>query len=100
MNNAINWLKGKKTYIVAGIGVVFAVAEYWAGALNVTDAAYAILGSLGLGTLRSGVNSTIEKVLEAVLETAKSKAPVAPANAAEVVKVAETVITAAESTVK
>ena len=48
-------LKGKKTYLVAIIGGVMAGLE-WYG-IVVPEFAYAILGSMGLITLRHGIKT-------------------------------------------
>ncbi len=51
----MNWLSGKKTYFVAAAGIAAALAGLAGGELSVAEAVTAILGSLGLGTLRAGV---------------------------------------------
>lgn len=48
-----NFLKGKKTYIVALITAIIAGAQ--ALGYNIPNEVYAILGALGLSTLRAGV---------------------------------------------
>lgn len=56
MKNLIEWLKGKKTYIIAVIvGVV--------GALNylgiiIPEWIYALLAAIGLGTIRAAISKT------------------------------------------
>ena len=56
MLNIINWLSGKKTYIIAVVGAVLnlAVAFGWITPENLTEI-NAVLVALGLGTLRAGV---------------------------------------------
>jgi len=56
VKNLIEWLKGKKTYIIAVIvGVV--------GALNylgiiIPEWIYALLAAIGLGTIRAAISKT------------------------------------------
>lgn len=58
------WLKGKKTYIVAGAGIIIAAANVILKIVNdepvTTEDVAIILGFLGLGTTRSGIKK-IEK---------------------------------------
>lgn len=55
MNGMIQFLQGKKTYIVAIITGILGAAE--AMGYHVSPAVYAILGSLGLIAVRSGINT-------------------------------------------
>ena len=50
------WLKGKKTYFIAIIAGVLAVLQSLG--YNVPPEVYAVLGSLGLATLRAGVEKS------------------------------------------
>lgn len=54
MQKVIEFLSGKKTYIVALVAaaMAFCQAMGWA----IPDYVYAILGAVGLGTLRAAVN--------------------------------------------
>ena len=52
----MDWLKGKKTYITALVIGLLAAAQ--ALGYPIPEWIYAILGGLGLGTLRSGVAKT------------------------------------------
>lgn len=52
------FLSGHKTYIVAGVTVVYALTEWLvAGAIDQSTAIGLILGALGLSGLRSGIAS-------------------------------------------
>ena len=55
----MEWLKGKKTYIVA-IAVGVGTALQRAGIITdqVAQAIYGVLGGLGLATLRAGVSGS------------------------------------------
>lgn len=48
-------LNGRKSYIVAALGVLFAAWSYWHGTMDFNSAASLVLGSAGLGALRHGV---------------------------------------------
>lgn len=50
------WIKGKKTYIVAGVFVVGGILQ--AFGVPIPAVVYPILAGLGLGSLRAGVNTT------------------------------------------
>lgn len=50
-------LNGYKTYIVAGVTIVFAVVSYWGGAMDAQTMELTILGALGLGGLRHGIST-------------------------------------------
>jgi hypothetical protein len=53
MSKVLNWLSGKKTYITAAmIGIC---AGLQAAGIEIPEYAYAILGALGLGAVRSGI---------------------------------------------
>jgi hypothetical protein len=51
----INWLKGKKTFIVAILLVVYALAGVVTGQLTLNNAILVVLNGLGLGFLRASV---------------------------------------------
>ena len=55
----MNWLKGKKTYIVMGLGVLTGVVLIVCG--DVPQGIQTILGALGLGALRAGVSKVAAK---------------------------------------
>lgn len=55
MEGIINFLSGKKTYIVALVTAVLAGVS--ALGYPIPEYVYAILGALGLGTLRAGIAS-------------------------------------------
>ena len=56
MENLLEWLKGKKTYITA---IVYAIAAILneTGILVVPDIVFQVLAALGLITLRSGISN-------------------------------------------
>lgn len=55
MKAILEFLSGKKTYVVAVLVAALGVCQgmEW---FAVPDALYALLGAIGLGTLRAGVN--------------------------------------------
>lgn len=56
----MDWLIGKKTYLTAiAIGVLAAAQAL---GYPVPEWVYAILGALGLGTLRAGVANEVKKL--------------------------------------
>ena len=54
MLKVIEWLKGKKTYIV--VGVTFILGGLAASGVSIPNWVYVALAAAGLGTLRAGVN--------------------------------------------
>jgi len=54
MNQLIDILKGKKTYIIAIVAVVLGTLEGF-GVFAIPDYIWPILGAAGLGTIRAGV---------------------------------------------
>jgi len=59
MQGIIDWLQGKKTYIIAVLAAVFNVGiafGWWTLDSQVWELINIILGFLGLGTLRSGMS--------------------------------------------
>ena len=63
MGKVLEMLRGKKTYVIAATAIIIVVAEKVIGVdipgVEVGDNALAfVLGALGLGALRSGVNTT------------------------------------------
>ena len=59
MNPVLQWLQGKKTYIIALITVAYLVVQGSTGAMPWPDAIKLILAALGLGI---GVNSTLQRI--------------------------------------
>lgn len=53
--NLLNWLKGKKTYILVALGVVYAVSGYYTGNLDGQAALEIIWVALMGGTVRAGI---------------------------------------------
>jgi hypothetical protein len=62
-SSAVKWLEGKKTYIVAGLGVLLALAGAYLGLLSNEAAALLLVTSLGFAGLRSGVTNELAKAL-------------------------------------
>ena len=54
----IDWLKGKKTYIIAGAVIVVAILGEFD--IVVPEYVWGVLGALGLGFLRAGVQKANE----------------------------------------
>lgn len=55
MSSIIAFLLGKKTYIVAGVTILYAVTQHWTGVLTFDQMIQMILAALGLSALRAGV---------------------------------------------
>jgi len=53
----LKWLKGKKTYIVAAVGIIGAAVGYITGELTVAQTIEAILVALGGMSLRAGISN-------------------------------------------
>lgn len=53
------WLTGMKTYIVAFATVLYALVQYWNGAMSVNAAVAMVVGALGMAALRHGVSTTL-----------------------------------------
>jgi len=49
----LKWLQGKKAYII--MAALFVLGGLQANGIVIPDWVYAILGGLGLGTLRAGI---------------------------------------------
>jgi hypothetical protein len=58
MNGIIDFLEGKKTYLTAIVTALFGAAQ--ALGYEIPQWIYAVLGALGLGTLRAGLNRKSE----------------------------------------
>jgi len=56
--------KGYRTYILAGVAVISAVAGYLVGDLSVTEASQLVLTAVLGATIRSGVNTAAEKAVD------------------------------------
>ena len=65
MGELVNWLKGKKTYLVAAVVGLIAAAQYLG--YEVPPWVFALLGALGLGTLRAGVGKAAKCLLPIAL---------------------------------
>jgi len=55
MTKLLFTLEGKKTYIIAGITVLYAILGVYLKLVPLDDAITLVLGALGLSALRSGV---------------------------------------------
>jgi len=57
MNKITNFLQGKKTYIIVVVAIVFnTLVQYGVIDPSYTEFVNIVLGALGLGTLRAGIN--------------------------------------------
>ena len=61
MNEAIKFLAGKKTYLIAAAAVILGFLQGM-DIFTVPDAVWPVLGALGLTTLRSGVKKVADSV--------------------------------------
>jgi hypothetical protein len=61
MNSIRNWLKGKKTYITAGIGLAGALVAWADGDLNTTGILAAAWAAVQTCFIRAGVANEIDK---------------------------------------
>lgn len=67
----LKWLEGKKTYIIMGLGIIYQVLAYFNiipqdQKKSIEDMANWILGFMGLGTLRLGVDN-LKKYIDDIL---------------------------------
>jgi len=58
----MNWLKGKKTYIIAGLMVSASLVHLFSGDIGLAEFAASeylntLLEGVGLGTLRAGISN-------------------------------------------
>jgi len=58
MDKVIEFLKGKKTYIVMIIGILTAIVGYVDGALPLAEFITAVLGAIGMMAMRAGVSKS------------------------------------------
>lgn len=61
----MEWLKGKKTYILVGLGVLTLLIQFLTGDVSLmqflgSPQFMELLGMLGIGTLRAGVSSAVK----------------------------------------
>lgn len=54
MEGILNWLSGKKTYLIAATVAVLGGLTAWG--YEIPEFVWYILGALGLGTLRAGIS--------------------------------------------
>ena len=54
----LQFLQGKKTYIVAGATILYAVVGMWSGSLDQNSGMAMIFGALGFGAVRHGISTT------------------------------------------
>ena len=62
----MNWLQGKKTYIIVILGFLIALVQFLAGDLSFmlfvqSPEFLALLGLLGLGSLKAGIQRELKK---------------------------------------
>jgi hypothetical protein len=57
----MDWLKGKKSYILAGLAVIYAASGFLTGHLSGPQALDVLFAAGGLATLRAGIVNTIQK---------------------------------------
>lgn len=57
MSSLWDFLKGKKTYIIAAASVAYAIAQYWAGNMDFDHLMTALAAAAGLSSLRHGVST-------------------------------------------
>ena len=53
-----NWLKGKKTYIVAAGTAIGAAAQYWQGAIGLDTLNLALVGAASTAGVRHGITTS------------------------------------------
>ena len=53
----LEWLKGKKTYIIAGLVGITAVLQHLG--YPIPEIVWPILGALGLGAVRAGIKKDV-----------------------------------------
>lgn len=58
MSINFTWLRGKKTYLLSFLGLVFAVSGYLTGHLDSKTSIEMIWAALTSATLRAGISST------------------------------------------
>lgn len=76
-----NWLKGKKTYILAGAGVAYAAGGYFTGHMDANIAIQTAGMALGGASLRHGLSTTMLGAVRELLEIANQ--PDQPAQQAQ-----------------
>lgn len=59
----LDWIKGKKTYIVAVVGIIGAITAYSQGAMTADGLFQAILTALAAAGLRSAQVSESKKII-------------------------------------
>lgn len=59
----LNTLSGKKSYIVATLAIVYAIAEFFTGNVDSNSAIEIIFGALGLVGLRNAIPSNNPDVM-------------------------------------
>lgn len=62
-------LNGIKTYCVAGVGILFAVVQYWNGSIDMNAMIGAIIVALGLSAQQHGVVAEAAKTQAAVADS-------------------------------
>lgn len=62
MQNVGTWLKGKKTYFVAALAILYALLRFYYQEIDLDTLVTLILAALGGATLRHGVKTSKEEV--------------------------------------
>jgi hypothetical protein len=58
MQAILDFLNGKKTYLIAISGIILAIVGYASGTLTLPQFIEAVLAALGMSTLRAGVTKS------------------------------------------
>jgi hypothetical protein len=53
----MNFLKGKKTYILVALGVIYALSGYFTGHFDLKSAIDMVWTALAAGTIRAGISN-------------------------------------------
>ncbi len=51
------WLKGKKTYILAGVGVIYAASGWYLGKIDTQTMLEMAWAAMAAGTIRAGISN-------------------------------------------
>jgi len=76
MNGFMDWLSGKKTYVVGAIAAAVGIAA--ACGVAIAPAIYPVLGALGLATMRAGVKKAEARADRAAAQVAHAAGQFGP----------------------
>ena len=62
MNKIITFLKGKKTYFVGALAIIFAILGFYFKTIDATQMVEAIFAALSLMGIRNGITTEAEKI--------------------------------------